>query len=80
MIKEATVSDNQAFGYLPQLEVNTAYAKLNPNNCAVIERTADGISVGACTFYLGITGMICPRHGVVATKAASASTAARIHQ
>ena len=33
-------------------------------NCAVLERTADGDSVGRCWFYLG-EDFICPRHGNV---------------
>ena len=31
------------------------------NNCAVQERTADGIPVGRCWFYL--EDGVCPRHG-----------------
>lgn len=50
--------------YMPWLEVSPSSAAMNPNNCAVIERTADGESVGPCMFYLK-DGATCPRHGVV---------------
>lgn len=43
-------------------------ARLAPelvNNCPIRERTADGISVGRCLFYIG-PNWICPRHGDVA--------------
>lgn len=53
--------------YMPELEVSPASARLHPNNCAVIERTGDGHSVGACLFYLE-NGTTCPRHGVVKRK------------
>lgn len=33
-----------------------------PNNCAVMERTADGVAVGRCWFYMP-DGHTCPRHG-----------------
>lgn len=36
---------------------------VNPNACAVRERTADGMSVGRCWFHV-IDGR-CPRHGDV---------------
>ena len=36
----------------------------SPRNCAVRERTADGVSVGRCWFYVGDTD-VCPRHGDV---------------
>jgi hypothetical protein len=35
--------------------------KFFPNNCNVMEKTADGVSVGRCWFYL--RDGICPRHG-----------------
>lgn len=35
-----------------------------PDNCAVLERTADGDIVGRCYFYVGPHD-ICPRHGNV---------------
>lgn len=50
--------------YLPSLEISKSYAKLFPNNCAVIERTADGLSVGPCAYYLR-KDRNCPRHGTV---------------
>ena len=36
-------------------------------NCAVRERTGDGVSVGRCYFYTGKEGdsLVCPRHGDV---------------
>jgi len=34
-----------------------------PNNCPVLERTADGDWVGICWFYL--KDGVCPRHGRV---------------
>lgn len=33
-------------------------------NCPIRERTADGISVGRCYYYLP-DGSTCPRHGIV---------------
>lgn len=54
----------QTYKYAPGLEYSTRSAFLNPDNCAVIERTADGKSVGPCLFYLE-KGTTCPRHGVV---------------
>ena len=33
-------------------------------NCIIIEKTADGVSVGRCWFYL-YDGKTCPRHGDV---------------
>ena len=39
----------------------------SPNNCAIRERTAEGVSVGRCWFYL--KDGICPRHGDVKTPA-----------
>ena len=50
--------------YLPHLEYSKAHDKTNPNNCAIIERTCDGVNVGVCWFYL-IGGTVCPRHGIV---------------
>lgn len=44
--------------------INESYRKLHPNNCPVIERTADGVEVGTCTFYMP-DGKTCPRHGDV---------------
>lgn len=40
-----------------------------PCNCAVKERTADGVSVGRCWFHTNEEGgrLICPRHGDVTT-------------
>ena len=57
-------SSRTAHGYATGLEVNEAYAALNPHNCAVRERTADGVRAGVCTFYLK-NGTDCPRHGRV---------------
>jgi hypothetical protein len=34
------------------------------NNCAILEKTADGVPVGRCWHYL--TDGQCPRHGDVA--------------
>lgn len=50
--------------YLPGIEIYQGYAKMNPHNCAVKERTGDGIPVGPCCFYLE-NGTTCPRHGKV---------------
>lgn len=36
---------------------------INPDACAVRERTADGVSVGRCWFHV-VDGR-CPRHGDV---------------
>jgi hypothetical protein len=52
------------YTYLDGLEVCSGFEKLWPNNCAIRERTADGESVGPCTFYLE-EGVTCPRHGKV---------------
>ena len=35
-----------------------------PNNCAIRERTGDGVNVGRCYFNLEDND-ICPRHGDV---------------
>ena len=51
-------------GYADGLEVCEGFARLNPHNCAVRERTADGVSVGPCTHYLA-GGTTCPIHGKV---------------
>ena len=53
-----------AHGYAAGLEVCEGFAALHPNNCAIRERTADGVSVGPCTFHLE-NGTTCPRHGNV---------------
>lgn len=53
-----------AAGYVAGIEYSKSYAATMPNNCAVIERTADGVNVGPCTFYLK-NGTTCPRHGKV---------------
>lgn len=52
------------YAYKPDLEISESYAKLNPRNCAVVERTADGYRVGPCCFHLK-DETTCPRHGVV---------------
>jgi hypothetical protein len=44
--------------------INERYEALFPRNCPVIEKTADGVVVGNCTFYLS-DGKTCPRHGNV---------------
>lgn len=54
----------QLFGYLPGVEIYKGYAEANPHNCAVKERTGDGVPVGPCCFYLE-NGTTCPRHGKV---------------
>jgi hypothetical protein len=45
-----------------KLKINKSYRKLFPNNCPLIEKTADGVPVGTCTFYMK-DGKTCPRHG-----------------
>jgi hypothetical protein len=47
---------------MSKLRLNKAYQKWMPHNCPVIEQTADGVSVGTCTFYMP-DGKTCPRHG-----------------
>lgn len=37
---------------------------LMEHNCAVLERTADGVAVGRCMFHVG-NADVCPRHGDV---------------
>ncbi len=44
------------------LRVNKSFQKLHPNCCPLIEKTADGVEVGTCTFYMK-DGKTCPRHG-----------------
>lgn len=34
----------------------------HPQNCPIVERTADGIAVGRCWFWME-DGHTCPRHG-----------------
>lgn len=46
------------------MKISRIYAELFPNNCPVLEYTADGDCVGPCTFYLK-DGKTCPRHGEV---------------
>ena len=58
------IQEEKPDGYIAGVEHSTSQAKLNPNNCAVIERTGDGKSVGTCWFYLK-DGTTCPRHGKV---------------
>ena len=36
---------------------------IDPNNCPILERTADGVRVGRCWHYL--KDGRCPRHGDV---------------
>ena len=50
--------------YICGIDYSESYDKLNHRNCAVIERTADGKSVGICCFNLQ-DGTTCPRHGTV---------------
>lgn len=52
------------FGYLLGVEIYEGYARTNPHNCAVKERTGDGVPAGPCCFYLE-NGTTCPRHGKV---------------
>ena len=33
-------------------------------NCAIMERTGDGVKVGRCWYFVG-ENFICPRHGDV---------------
>ncbi len=54
----------KVYEYLPKLEISRNYPSYLSDNCAVIERTADGKSVGACGFYLK-DGVTCPHHGIV---------------
>lgn len=46
-----------------EYEIAASMEKLHPNNCPVIEKTADGVRVGVCWFAL--KDGICPRHGRV---------------
>lgn len=55
---------DQETGYLPGVEIYKGYALSNPYNCAVKERTGDGVPVGPCCYYLD-NGTTCPRHGKV---------------
>lgn len=60
---------NAQVGYREDLEINSRSAEMFPSNCAVIERTGDGVSVGKCWFHLK-DGITCPRHGKVKSKPA----------
>jgi len=42
----------------------TEEARIDSSLCAVLERTADGIPVGRCWFFVG-DRYVCPRHGDV---------------
>lgn len=46
--------------------INESYEVMFPNNCPVIEKTADGVIVGTCTYFLP-DSKTCPRHGDVKT-------------
>jgi hypothetical protein len=46
-----------------QHEISEYMLVSHPNNCPVIERTADGERVGVCWFHL--KDGVCPRHGKV---------------
>jgi hypothetical protein len=51
-------------GYRPSIEYSKSFVQLHPNNCAVKERTGDGVYVGECWSALK-DGTTCPRHGKV---------------
>jgi hypothetical protein len=53
--------------YAKGLEISESHEKWHPRNCPVIERTGDGVSVGACEFYLN-ENTTCPRHGKIRTR------------
>ena len=61
---DASDEKDDRHGYLPGIEIIKGFASMHPQNCAVRERTGDGVSVGACCFYLD-KGTTCPRHGKV---------------
>lgn len=61
--KSGTEPDTSC-GYVAGVEIYKGFAKLNPHNCAVKERTGDGVPVGPCCFYLA-DGTTCPTHGRV---------------
>lgn len=48
----------------PKLRINKNYQEICPNNCPIIEQTADGVEIGTCCFYIG-EEKICPRHGKI---------------
>jgi len=75
MAKKDIKKRQEAHGYSPGVEINESYAALHPHNCAVRERTADGVPVGVCTFYLK-NGTDCPRHGRVKAHNVEVSDAA----
>lgn len=64
IVKHADRPDHIEKKYAAGVEYSQGSDKMFPNNCAIIERTADGVSVGPCTFYLE-NGTTCPRHGKV---------------
>jgi hypothetical protein len=43
--------------------ISESMRKMHPNNCPVLERTADGDPVGVCWFAM--KNGVCPRHGKV---------------
>ena len=55
------ISDCKTVRQTAQLRVNNSYQKLHPNNCPLIEKTADGVEVGTCCFFM--VDNKCPRHG-----------------
>jgi len=71
------VSDTPRFDYLPDIEICYEFAKTHRHNCAVRERTRDGVSVGACSHYLK-DGMTCPRHGKVKGPVKPAATGGEV--
>ena len=59
-MKKSTIKPMKQDNYV----INPVYAQQMPNNCPVVEYTADGERVGTCTFYLK-DGKTCPRHRIV---------------
>ena len=55
------IDDYKTIRQTAALRVNKSFQKLHPNNCPLIEKTADDVEVGTCCFYM--KDNTCPRHG-----------------
>jgi hypothetical protein len=58
------IEQNTQYDYIPGKDINEGYAKMNPQNCAVIVRDGDGKSAGPCCYFLK-DKTTCPTHRVV---------------
>lgn len=58
-------------------KLDHALRNTDENNCPILERTADGISVGRCWFWLG-NNKTCPRHGNVSVSVERYATTGKL--